>query len=194
MVNHRAVHKPTEARRSVDLAAPFRSASRAKENQMFEAQQRFRFTVAILLFQESGKGKTPVVPDDCSWTECNDPSGLLDSPAKIDIIAGLAIFRIEAARGFKRPTVKRHVTAGNVFGDCVSKQNMTGAAGCRSNASLNPILCRRCDVRSANSGIIAAYKRANQIVEPIHVRHAVRIRIGEHFAIGGGGAGVSGVT
>src|SRR5439155_18892467 len=134
------------------------------------------------------------MPDDRGRAEGNDPSSLLDSPAKIDVVPGLAIFGIEAARAFKRPTVKRHVTAGNVLGDCVSMQNMTRAAGCRSNASLNPILCRRCDVRSANSGIIAAYKRANQIVEPIRVRHAVRIRIGEHFALGGGGAGVSGVT
>jgi len=81
---------------------------------MFEAQQRFRFAVAILLFQESAKSKTPVVPHDCSWTECNDPASLLDSPAKIDIIASLVIFGIEAACALKRPPVKSHVTAGNV--------------------------------------------------------------------------------
>src|SRR5215510_73392 len=99
---------------------------------MFEAQQRFRFAVAILLFQESAKGKAPVVPDDCSRTECNDPASLLDSPAKIDVIASLVIFRIETPCAFKRPPVKSHVTAGNVFGDYVSKQNMTWPAGCRS--------------------------------------------------------------
>src|SRR6266540_729944 len=88
------------------------------------------------------------MPDDRGRTESNDPTSLLDSPAKIDVIPGLAIFGIEASRAFKRPPVKSHVTAGNVLCDCVSKQNMAGAAGCRCNACLNPILCRRCDVRS----------------------------------------------
>src|ERR1700688_2776079 len=109
---------------------------------MFEAQQRLRFTVAILLFQESGESKTPIVPHDCSWTESDDPSSLLDSPAKIDVITCLAIFGIEAAGGFKGAPVKSHVTARNVLGDCVSKQNMTWTARRRSNARLNPILCR----------------------------------------------------
>src|SRR6266480_2919405 len=161
---------------------------------MFEAQQRFRFTVAILLFQESAKSKTPIVPDDRGWTECNDPASLLDSPAKIDVVPGLVIFGIETACAFKRPPVKSHVTAGNVLGDRVSKQNMTWTAGCRSNARLNPILCRRCDVWSADSGIIATDKCADQIIQPIHICHAVRIGIGEHFTFGGSGAGVAGVT
>ncbi len=194
VVNHRAVNKPTEARRPVDLAPPFRGASRAKENQMFEAQQRFRFAVTILLFQESAKSKTSVVPHDCSWTECDDPASLLDSPAKIDVIPGLVIFGIEAACAFKCPPVKSHVTSGNVLGDCVSKQNMTWSARCRGNARLDPILCRRRDVRSADSGIIAADKRADQVVQPIDVCHAVRIGVGEHFTFRSRGAGVAGVT
>src|SRR5438093_4809362 len=119
---------------------------------MFEAQQRFRFPVAILLFQESAKSKAPVVPHNCSRTECNDPASLLDSPAKVDVIASLVIFRVETACAFKCPPVKSHVTAGNVLGDCVSKQNMAGTAGRGSNARLNPILCRRRDVWSADSG------------------------------------------
>src|SRR5438105_1119961 len=161
---------------------------------MFEAQQRFRFTITILLFQKSAKSETPIMPDDCSWTESNDPSSLLNSPAKIDVVSGLTIFGIEAARAFKRPPVKSHVTAGNVLCDFVGKQNMAGAARSRSHAGLNPILCRRCNVRSADSGIITADKCADQIIEPIHVWHAVRIRVGEHFAFGSGGAGVAGVT
>jgi hypothetical protein len=50
MIDHRPVNKPTEARRAIDLAAPLRSASRTKKNQMLESEQRFRFAVAILLF------------------------------------------------------------------------------------------------------------------------------------------------
>src|SRR5207249_7612338 len=161
---------------------------------MFEAQQRFRFAIAVLLFQKSAKSKTPVVLNNRSWTESNDASSLLDSPAKIDVVSGLAIFGIEAAGIFKRPTVKSHVTTGNMLGDYVSKENMARTAGCRSNACLNPILCRRCYVRSADSCVVAAYKRADQIIQPIHVCHAVRIGVGEHFASGSGGPSVASVT
>src|SRR6516225_9456706 len=114
---------------------------------MFEAQQRFRFAVTILLSQESAKSKTPIMPHDCSWTECDNPSSLLDSPAKIDVISGLAILRMEATRAFKRPAVKSHVTAGNMLGNGISKQNMTWTARRGSNARLNPILRRWRNVR-----------------------------------------------
>ena len=70
---------------------------------MFEPQQRFRFAVAVLLFQESAKSETPIVPDDRGGTECNDPTSLLDSPAEIDVVPGLAIFGIEAAGAFECP-------------------------------------------------------------------------------------------
>ena len=140
------------------------------------------------------KSKTPVVPHDGSRTESDDPSSLLDSPAKIDVVSGLAIFGIEAARAFERPPVKSHITTGNVLGDCVRKQNMTWTARRRRNARLNPILCWRGDVRSANSGVIAAYECADQIIQPIHVCHAVRIGVGQHFALGTGGPGVASVA
>src|SRR5437870_2160878 len=118
---------------------------------MLKAKKRFRFTVAILLFQESAKGKTSIVPDDCGWTESNHPSSLLDSPAKIDIVPRFMVFGIEAAHAFKRPAIKRHVTAGNVLGNCIRKQDMTRTAGCRCNTRLNPILCRWCNVRDRKS-------------------------------------------
>ncbi|KAG0505161.1 MAG: hypothetical protein Udaeo_15120 [Candidatus Udaeobacter sp.] len=63
-----------------------------------------------------------------------------------------------------------------------------------SNARLNPILRRRRDVWSAYSGVIAANKRANQVVQPIDVRHAVGIGVGQHFALGSSRPGVAGVT
>src|SRR5438067_12169155 len=161
---------------------------------MFDAAQRLRFAIAILLSQKSAKSQTPIVPHGGSRSASDHPSSLLDSPAKIDVITCLAIFGIKPARTFKRPPVKGHVTTGNVLGNCISEQNMTWTARRRRNARLNPILCWRRDVRSANSGVIAAYECADQIIQPIHVCHAVRIGIGEHFASGSGGPGVAGVA
>src|SRR6266513_165125 len=160
---------------------------------MFKAQQRFRFAVAVLLFQKSAKRKPPIMPDDRGWAERDYPSSLLNSPAEIDVVAGLPIFRIKPAYTFKGPTVKRHVTTGNMLGDRIRKQNMVRSAGRCTNARLNPILCRRCDVWSADPGVIATDKRANQVVQPIGVRHTVRIGVGQHIALGGSRTGVAGV-
>src|SRR6266508_376587 len=161
---------------------------------MFKAQQGFRFAIAVLLFQESAERKPSIMPDDCGRTERDYPSSLLNSPAEIDVVASLAIFGIESAYSFEGPTVKRHVTTGNMLGDCIRKQNMVWSARRPSNARLNPILCRRRDVWSAYSGVIATDKSANQVVQPIDVRHAVRIGVGKHFALGSSRPGIAGVA
>src|SRR5512132_457463 len=134
------------------------------------------------------------MPDDRGRTERDDPSSLLNSPAKIDVVAGFAIFGIEPAYTFEGPTVKRHVTTGNMLSHRIRKQNMVWSARRSSNARLNPILCRRRDVWSPYSGVIATNKRANHVVQPIDVCHAVGIGVGQHFALGSSRAGVAGVT
>src|SRR5215467_10154744 len=160
---------------------------------MLEAQQRFRFAVAVLLFDKSTQRKPSIMPDDRRRTERDDPSSLLNSPAKIDVVAGLPIFGIESAYTFEGPTVKCHVTTGNMLGDRIRKQNMVWSSRCRSNACLNPVLCRRRDVWSADAGVIATDKRANQVVEPIGVRHAVRIGVGQDLAFGSSRPSIAGV-
>src|SRR5215467_6694830 len=161
---------------------------------MFEAQQRFRFAVAVLLFHESAQRKAPIMPHDRSRAERNGPSSLLNSPAEIHVVAGLAIFGIESAYTFEGPTVKRHVTTGNMLGDGIREQNMIWAAGRGSNACLNPVLCRWRDVWSADSSVVATDKRANQIVQPIGIRHTVRIGVGQDLARSISRPGVAGVT
>src|SRR5918996_569760 len=99
-----------------------------------------------------------MVPDNRGRAERDHKTGLLEPPAKIDVIARFTIFGIEAAHALKRPTMERHVTTRNVFGDRVGEQNMAGTARRRCDASLNPVLCRRRNVRSANSRVVAADK------------------------------------
>src|SRR5262245_54172305 len=161
---------------------------------MFETQQRFRFAITVLLFHESAQREPPIVPNDRGRTERDHPAALLNSPAEIHVVASLAIFGIESAHTFEGPAVKCHVTTGDMFGDRIGKQNMVWSARRGSNAGLNPILCRRRDVWPTYSGVIAADKRANQIVQPINVRHAVGIGVGQYFALGSSCPGVAGVT
>ena len=86
---------------------------------MLKAEQRFRFAVAVLLFQKSPQRETAMVPHDRGRAKSNDATCLLKSPAKIDIVAGLVVFGIEATDVFKRPPIERHVTTRNVLGDYV---------------------------------------------------------------------------
>ena len=69
VINDRPINKPAEPRGAVDLTAPFRCAGRAEKDQMLEAQQRFRFAVAVLLFAESAQRKPSIMPDDRGRTE-----------------------------------------------------------------------------------------------------------------------------
>src|SRR5438445_13383076 len=114
------------------------------------------------------------MPDNCGWTESNDPACLLDAPAEIDVVPRLAIFGIEAAHAFERPAIKRHVTAGNVLGDCISKKDLTRPAGRRCDACLNPILRGRRNVRPADSGVIAANTHTAETINPSGRCHADR--------------------
>src|SRR4029453_16001618 len=97
-----------------------------------------------------------MVPDDRGGAERNHITGLLEPPAKIDVISRLMIFRIETADALKRPSMKRHVTSRNVFGNGIGEQNWTGAARRPRETGLDPFLGRRRRVRPAASRISAA--------------------------------------
>ena len=160
MINDRAIDEPTESRRAVNLTAPFRGPGRAEENEVFETKKRFGFAVTFLLLQKRAQGKAAMMPNNRGRTESDDAAGLLQAPAKIDIVAGLMIFGIETANLLERPTVKGHVTTRNMLGHGIGQQNVTRSTGCGGHARLNRILRRRTHIRSADSGVIAAQKRA----------------------------------
>ena len=107
---------------------------------MLETKQRFGFSVAVLLSPESSEREAPVMPDDCGGAEADDLSLLLQAPAKIHVVAGLAIFRIEAADLLESPFVKGHVAAGDVLGDQVGKEHVVRTTGRGGDAGLNPVL------------------------------------------------------
>ena len=194
VINNGPVQEPAEARGPVNLAAPFGCAGRAKKNQVLETQKRFRFAVTFLLFQESAQGKAAIVPDQRRGAEPDDTAGLLQTPAEIHIVPGLVIFRVKAADAFKRPAIKSHVTAGNMFCDGIGEEHVTGTTRGRGHAGLDPILRGRRDVRAAHAGEVAGDERADQIVEPVAVGHAIGVGIGEDLALGGSGARVARMT
>ncbi len=115
VVDDRLVDEPTEARRAVDLPAPFRSAGRAEENQVLESEHRFGFAITGLLSAKRAQGKATMMPDDGRRAKGDDVAFLLQAPAEIDIITRLAIFDIEPADRVECPPVEGHVTARDVL-------------------------------------------------------------------------------
>ena len=81
-----------------------------------------------------------MMPDDRRRTEGDLVAGLLNAPAEIDVVARFAILDVEAADCFESPPIPRHVTAGDVFGDCVSEQDVARTARRGGDARLHPIL------------------------------------------------------
>src|SRR5262245_8337689 len=109
MIDDRPIHEPSKTRRTIDLAFPLRGAGRAKENKMPETEERFGFSIPLLLLSESGQREAPVVPDNSRRTKADDLALLLQTPAKIHIIASLAVLRIKSTDFLERPLVKSHV-------------------------------------------------------------------------------------
>ena len=185
------VEKPREARRPVDLPLPFRRAGRAKKDQVLESQHRFRFAVAFLLLAKRGEREAPVMPHDGARRERDDAAIRLQPPAEIHVVARLAILGIESAHAFKRRAVKRHVAAGNVLGHHIGEQHMARTAGRGGDGGMHPIHRRRRDIRAADSDIIAAEQRADHVVQPVRIGHAIAVRIGKDFAGRGLRAGIA---
>ncbi len=91
------------------------------------------------MVEKSAQSKAAMMPHDGGRVESNDAPGLLQAPAKIDIVASGVILDIEAADLFKGPPVEGHVTPGNVLCDGVGEQNMARPARGSSNTGLHPI-------------------------------------------------------
>ncbi len=135
-----------------------------------------------------------MMPDDRGRTKRDDVAFLLQAPAEIDVVARLAIFDIEAADRVERPAIEGHVTTWNVLRDRVGEQHVARSAGRRRDAGLDPVFRRRRNVRPTDPGVVAAEERADEIIEPVGIGHAVGVGVGEHFALGRGRTGVARVT
>src|SRR4029077_10712985 len=135
-----------------------------------------------------------MMPDNRRWTKCDDVAFLLQAPTKIDVVARLAIFDIETANRVERPAIEGHVTPWNVLRYRVGEEHVARAARCRRDAGLNPVFRWRRNVGPTDPSIVTADERADEVVEPVRIRHAVGVGVGEYFALGRGCAGVTRVA
>ena len=78
--------------------------------------------------------------------------------------------------------MERHVAAGNVLRHDIGEQHVARPAGRGGDGSLHPVHRGRRNVRPADARVIAAEQRADHVVEPVGIGHAVGIGVGENVA------------
>src|SRR6476620_2109566 len=105
-----------------------------------------------------------MMPDDRGWTESDDVALLLEAPAKIDVVACLAIFDVEAADGIEGPRIKGHVTSRNVRGNSMAGKNVARSARRLGHAGLNSVFGRRRDVAATDTRVVTADQRSDQVI------------------------------
>ena len=88
---------------------------------MLEVEERLRLAVAHLLLEIGADRVSSEVPDDCDRAEADRIAGVLQAPAKIDVVAGGGIEDVEAADLLQHGLLEGHVAAGNVLSHHVRK-------------------------------------------------------------------------
>src|SRR5437016_5121085 len=95
-------------RRTVQHSAPLAVAASVESVRVFEAKKGFCLAVPSLLSEVSARGLPPMVPDKCTWCECDPVARLLQPPADVHIVAGFPVGGVEAANGQESVPAKRH--------------------------------------------------------------------------------------
>ena len=85
----------------------------------FLLEKRLGPPVADLLAPVGTDGVAAVMPDHGRRMKAERPAALLQPPADVDIIAGGAEARIEAADGLEGLSAEGHVASGNVLGHLI---------------------------------------------------------------------------
>ena len=91
---------------------------------MLSLEQRLGLAVASLLAQVAAHGAAAVVADDRAGAERDLPARVEQPPAHVDVVAGGAELRVEAAEPLQRVLADRHVAAGDVLGLAVGDQHV----------------------------------------------------------------------
>src|SRR5947207_13360975 len=111
-----------------------------------------------------------MVPDDGSGAECDHAAGLLQTPAKIHVITGRVIFRIEPTDIFESPPPKRHLTTRNVFGAGAGQEAVTRPTGRRGDTSLDPRFSATRNLRTTHAREVAVRVRSNEMIKRTDAR------------------------
>src|SRR6267378_1927428 len=99
----------------VNPPGPANMAERVAALRPFVFESRFGPAIAVLLLPISADRVAAVVPHHRCRAEADRPALVLQAPADVDIVAGRAKARVEAADRDQRLLAIRHIAAGNVL-------------------------------------------------------------------------------
>ncbi len=122
------------------------------------------------------------MPDDGGRAETDRVTGILKPPAYVDIVAGRAVDRIEAAERHQYIAAERHVATGDVLGDLIADQHMGGSAGRHRDGGGNQAVLGRREIRPAAGREIAGLHLGDEVGQPVWIGNAVAVGVGDDFA------------
>ena len=181
VINDRTVKDPLEPRQPVDHAFPAGGPLRIKILHVFEAKHRLRLPVPFLLPEVGLHRESAVMPHHRTGAEANAVACLHQPPAKVDIIPGGAEIRIESPHLFQRPFPVGHVASRDVLCLRVTQQDVRGRAGAGRHRRGDRTAGRRIEVGSSYRHVLRVLERPDEEIEPVGIRHAVRIGIRDHL-------------
>jgi len=125
------------------------------------------------------------MPDHRGRAEADGMPGILEAPADVDIIAGGAVDRVEAAEPQQNLAAERHVATGDMLGDLVAEQDMRRAARRHRDRGRNEALFGGWEIGPAARRQIARLHPGDEVGQPVWIGDAVAVGIGDDLASGG---------
>jgi hypothetical protein len=126
-----------------------------------------------------------MMPNHGRRAKSENQSSLLQPPADVNVITCYSKLGIESTDRLKRSFTERHITARNMLGLAIRKENVNRPAGRIRYAIGNWTISRRRKVRTACAPIGGVAQGSNEVSEPVWIRIGVIINISDYLSGGG---------
>src|SRR5436190_5513120 len=103
VVNDGGLHHATSTRRGIDASPPNPTAEVVEIFRVFLRQRGFGFAIAGLLLQVGCHGRATEMPNNSGMAEPQFSATLLDAPAEIHVVPGLAENGIKSLHAVQYP-------------------------------------------------------------------------------------------
>ena len=118
------------------------------------------------------------MPDERPRREGDQEPLVLEPPADVHVVAGLAELGIEPVDRLEDLAAEGHVAAGDMLGDLVAHQDVRRLPRCGRHARGQPPVFGR-QVRPPHRRRPAPHELMDQVDQPVRVGHAVGIGVGD---------------
>ena len=177
-------------RAAIHHASPLAVAAAVELVGVLGVEQGLGLAIAGLLPEVRTRVLAAVVPDERPRREGDQEPLVLEPPADVHIVAGLAKLGIEPVDRLEGLTAEGHVAAGDVLGDLVAHQDVRRLPRRGRDAGGQPAVLGR-QVRPPHRRRPAPHELMDQMDQPVRVGHAVGIGVGDHGTRGASQPGVS---